>query len=207
LSRSTGLQGALFAEDLASPELGRRIESPKREISLAYALQRGPNAEGDQHFMVSQSLAALHEAEVPYQAVASAAHAGEPAILPSQHPVSMHRPAIPSILDTNRFRFVHGRTNRGCIFSFRQTLTIRNFSCAMRISLGCGEIRHNEGEASIYARNASTRPVGLGQGRCAGRHCRVGGLKSFDVANPMAATPYARCVIWRTSEYPFRKIP
>ena len=114
----------LLAEDLTSPELGSRIESPKREINLAYALQRRPNAEGDQHFMVPQPLAALHEAEVAYQAVASAAHAGEPAVLPSQHFASMHCPAIPSILDTNRFRFVHVGTNRGRIFSFRQTLTI-----------------------------------------------------------------------------------
>ncbi len=117
----------LLPESLASPELGRRIESPKREINLAYALQRRANAEGNQHFMVPQPLAALHEAEVPYQAVAAAAHAGEPAILPSQHLASMHCPAIPSILDTNRFRFVHGRTNRGRIFAFRQTLTICNF--------------------------------------------------------------------------------
>jgi hypothetical protein len=39
----------------------------------------------------------------------------------------MHRPAIPSILDTNRFRFVHAGTNRGRIFSFRTKLTKRNF--------------------------------------------------------------------------------
>lgn len=105
------------------PEPGRPIESSRREISLAQALQRRPNAEGNQHLMVPQPLAALHEAEVPDQAVAAAAHAGEPAIFPSQHRLSMHCPAIPSILDTNRFRFVHGGTNRGRISAFRQTLT------------------------------------------------------------------------------------
>jgi hypothetical protein len=39
----------------------------------------------------------------------------------------MHCPAIPSILDTNRFRFVHGGTNRGRIFALRHILTKWNF--------------------------------------------------------------------------------
>ncbi|WP_370870856.1 hypothetical protein [Bradyrhizobium sp.] len=90
---------------------------------MAQALQRRANAEADQHLMVPQPLAALDEAEVPYQAVAAAAHAGEPAILPSQHRASMHCAAIPSILDTNRFRFVHVGTNRGHGFAFRHSLT------------------------------------------------------------------------------------
>jgi hypothetical protein len=77
--------------------------------------------------MMPQPLAAFDETEVPYQAVAAAAHAGEPAILPSQHRASMHCAEIPSILDSNRFRFVHGGTNRGRVFPFRQTLTNRNF--------------------------------------------------------------------------------
>ena len=113
----------LLAEDPAGAEPGGEIESPERDIDPPQPLQRRSNAEGDQHFMVPQPLAALHEAEVPYQAVAAAAHAGEPTILPCQHCASMHYRAIPSILDTNRFRFVHGGTNRGCAFAFRHVLT------------------------------------------------------------------------------------
>jgi hypothetical protein len=106
-------ESALLAEDLTSPESGRRIEAPERDSGLTNAFQRRPNAESDQHFMVPKPLAALYKAEVPYQAVAAAAHACEPAILQSEHLARMHRLAIPSILDTNRFRLVHDRTNRG----------------------------------------------------------------------------------------------
>jgi hypothetical protein len=66
----------------------------------ANALQRRPKAESDQHLMMPQALAAFHEAQVPYQAIAAAAHAREPAILESEHRPSMHCHAIPSILDT-----------------------------------------------------------------------------------------------------------
>lgn len=99
------------------------METLEREATLANTLQRRPDAEGDQHLVVPQTLAAFYQAEVPYQAVAAAAHAGEPTIPKSQHPASMHCPAIPSILDTNRFRFVHGGTNRGHVFMFRHILT------------------------------------------------------------------------------------
>src|SRR4051812_37287760 len=85
-------------------------------MALAKPFQRRLEAEGDHHFMVAQPLAALHEPEVPDQAVASAAHAREPAVFESEHGASMHCRAIPSILDTNRFRFVRAGTNRGQAF-------------------------------------------------------------------------------------------
>ena len=111
-------------EWLKTPLKSKRLKKSQRiRVGLEDAMQRRANAEGDQHLMVPQPLAALDEAEVPYQAVAAAAHAGEPAILPSQHRASMHCATIPSILDTNRFRFVHAGTNRGQVFTFRQTLT------------------------------------------------------------------------------------
>jgi hypothetical protein len=77
---------------------GCRLEALER--APANALQHRPNTEGDQHLMVSQPLAAFHESQVPYQAIAAAAHAREPAILESEHRPSMHCHAIPSILDS-----------------------------------------------------------------------------------------------------------
>jgi hypothetical protein len=142
---------------------GCAIEAFKR--AAAHPLQRRLKTEGDQHLMMPQALAAFHGPQVPYQAIAAAAHAREPAILESEHPASMHCRAIPSILDTNRFRFVHGGTNRGQVFAFRDVLTKRNF----------------------FARFASQ--------------------PGADVKIPPQRGRVMRCVIWRTSEYPFRKIP
>ena len=85
--------------------------------------------------MVPQPLTTLHGAKIAYQAVAAAAHAGEPAIFPCQHFASMHCRAIPSILDTNRFRFVLPGTNRGRAFTLRHTLTKQNFLTPSRAVL------------------------------------------------------------------------
>jgi hypothetical protein len=88
---------------------GCGIEAFKR--GPANALQRRPKTEGDQHLMMPQALAAFYESQVPYQAIAAAAHAREPAILESEHPASMHCPAIPSILDiTYSVLFTEERT-------------------------------------------------------------------------------------------------
>ena len=76
---------------------GCRIEALER--APANALQRRLKTEGDQHLMMPQAFAAFHRPQVAYQTIAAAAHAREPAILESEHPASMHCPAIPSILD------------------------------------------------------------------------------------------------------------
>jgi hypothetical protein len=88
---------------------GCGIEAFKR--APANALQRRPKTEGDHHLMMPQALAAFYESQVPYQAIAAATHAREPAILESEHPASMHCPAIPSILDiTDSVLFTVERT-------------------------------------------------------------------------------------------------
>jgi hypothetical protein len=53
----------------------------------------------EHHLMVAQPLAALHQTEVTYHAVMSAAHFCEPRVLEPTHGVSMHCAAIPSNLD------------------------------------------------------------------------------------------------------------
>jgi hypothetical protein len=89
--------------------IGCGIEAFKR--AAAKALQRRLKTEGDQHLMMPQALATFHGPQVPYQAIAAAAHAREPAILESEHPASMHCPAIPSILDiTDSVLFTVERT-------------------------------------------------------------------------------------------------
>jgi hypothetical protein len=88
---------------------GCGIEAFKR--APANALQHRLKTEGDQHLMMSQTLAAFYEPQVSYQAIAAAAHAREPAILESEHPARMHCPAIPSILDiTDSVLFTVERT-------------------------------------------------------------------------------------------------
>src|SRR6266702_4759265 len=53
--------------------------------------------------MVPHALAALHQAEIPHQAITPAAHAGQAtAFEQSEHAAMMHRPVIPSILDGSR---------------------------------------------------------------------------------------------------------
>jgi hypothetical protein len=65
--------------------------------------QRLAEAEADHHLVVPHPLAALDEAEIAYQAIAPAAHAGQAtAFEQSEHVGMMHRPAIPSILDGSR---------------------------------------------------------------------------------------------------------
>ena len=61
--------------------------------------------------MVPQPLPALHQTEVAYHAIMSAAHPCEPHILEPTHDASMHWHVIVSNLDVGRikidFRFVH----------------------------------------------------------------------------------------------------
>jgi hypothetical protein len=78
---------------------GNRTQ-PRRaggKIDLANAFRKVAQREGNQHLVVPEALAALHETEVADQAVTPATHSGYPAIL--EHPKSMHCVAIPSILD------------------------------------------------------------------------------------------------------------
>jgi hypothetical protein len=56
-------------------------------------------AEVDQDLMMLESLAALDRPQVPDDAEMAVAHASEMAVLEVPHVVSMHWPAIPSILD------------------------------------------------------------------------------------------------------------
>jgi hypothetical protein len=55
------------------------------------------------------AFAALHETEVPYQAIPPATHSGYPTIL--EHRISMHCPAIPSILDRFESTAASGEQN------------------------------------------------------------------------------------------------
>ena len=52
--------------------------------------------------MVPQPLPALHQTEIAYHAVMTAAHFGEPRILEPTHVVSMHWQVIQSNLDGGR---------------------------------------------------------------------------------------------------------
>jgi hypothetical protein len=60
--------------------------------------ERAPGKVGDD-LMMLQSLAALDRSQVPDDAVMTVAHSSQMAVLEVPHAVSMHWPAIPSILD------------------------------------------------------------------------------------------------------------
>jgi hypothetical protein len=60
--------------------------------------------------MMPHAFAALHETEVPYQAVTPATHSGYPTIL--EHRMSMHCAAIPSILDRFESMTSHEEQNK-----------------------------------------------------------------------------------------------
>jgi hypothetical protein len=62
-------------------------------------LEQPPHAEIDHDLMMLQSLAALDRPEVADDAVMAVAHPRQTAIFEMPHAVSMHRRAIPSILD------------------------------------------------------------------------------------------------------------
>jgi AcrR family transcriptional regulator len=79
------------------------------KIDLADTFQKVAQREGDQHLVVPETLAALHETEVPDQAVTPATHSGYPAII--EHLMSMHCVAIPSILDRFESRAVREEQN------------------------------------------------------------------------------------------------
>ena len=80
-----------------------REQLKRWETAIANSLCERPDAEGHQHLMVPHALAALDQPEIADDAIRPAAHAGKLCILKMiaharQHPRSMHRPAIPSIL-------------------------------------------------------------------------------------------------------------
>ena len=122
-----------------------RSEASQRKINMANALQHRPNAESDQHFMVPQPLATLHGAKIAYQAVAAAAHAGEPAIFPCQHLASMHCGAIPSIL-TKSIPFCSRWNEQGVRFRLQTHLNKTKLSPAIA-----------RGAAAIFPAPASGR--------------------------------------------------
>src|SRR5260370_8192474 len=68
--------------------------------------------------MVPHALPALDQAEIPHHAITPAAHASQ-ATTPeqSQHAASMHRGAIPSILDGRRIPLAQGSLVRRCVRS------------------------------------------------------------------------------------------
>jgi hypothetical protein len=85
-----------------------RISRTLKAITTSWCpLQDFAHAEGDHHLMVPHALAAFDEAEIPHQAIAPAAHAGQATTSEeTEHRAMMHRGAIPSILDGARILFV-----------------------------------------------------------------------------------------------------
>jgi hypothetical protein len=77
LSSDRALFGGLDVHRRASPQDG----SPGAQ----HQLEQATPGEVDQHFMVPQSLAALHQPEIPYQAVMAAAHPSQTAVLEASH--------------------------------------------------------------------------------------------------------------------------
>jgi hypothetical protein len=75
-----------FADELSAPSKGQEFG------------QRTPG-KVDDDLMMLQSLAALDRPQVPDDAVMAVAHSSYVAVFEVPHPVRMHRPAIPSILD------------------------------------------------------------------------------------------------------------
>jgi hypothetical protein len=61
-------------------------------------------SQGERHddFVVPQTPAALHEPQIPYQAVMTVAHSGETGIVSESHHRTMHWRAILSNLDASR---------------------------------------------------------------------------------------------------------
>ena len=79
---------------------------PRHDPAALDRLRKLACAEGDHDLMVPHAFAALDEAEIPHQAIAPAAHAGQATTFEeTEHRAMMHRSAMPSILDGARILF------------------------------------------------------------------------------------------------------
>jgi hypothetical protein len=95
--------------------------------------ERAPGKVGDD-LMILQSLAALDRSQVPDDAVMAVAHSSQMAVLEVPHAVSMHWPAIPSILDrTESIQSKYRATGSVAARAYRRWRHVSPFAAATPI--------------------------------------------------------------------------
>jgi hypothetical protein len=103
--------------------------------------ERAQGKVGDD-LMMLQSLAALDRSQVPDDAVMAVAHSSQMAVLEVPHAVSMHWPAIPSILDRaesiqSKYRAAGSVAARAYCRRWRQILFPSEYGPAVQQRRGC----------------------------------------------------------------------